>query len=406
MDAIRLLGADAEPGSWVSHGRTYAEQRYSPLDQVNDSNVADLKLAWYVDLDTNRGQEATPIVVDGVLYSTSAWSKVQAVDAKTGRLLWQYDPEVPGIWDVRACCGVQNRGAAVWKGRVYSATLDGRLLALDANTGELIAELDRQDTSRKFRGRRLTERFVAKGRDGKTDIWGIIHLPRGYSADRRYPVVENIYAGPHDHHVPKAFRTSYRHQHQIADRGIIVVQIDGMGTAWRSKAFHDVCHRNLRDAGFPDRIAWMKSAAEKHPAMDLNRVGIYGGSAGGQNAMAALLWHGTFYKAAVADCGCHDNRMDKLWWNEQWMGLPGDGHYVANSNAENAYRLQGRLMLVVGELDRNVDPASTTQVVNQLIRANKDFEFLLIPGAGHGACERPYGSRRRADFLAQSLGAD
>ena len=277
----------------------------------------------------------------------------------------------------------------------------------DASDGRLITDLEVGDASEIIRSRgHLPERFVAKGRDGKTDIYGIIHRPLNFDAGQSYPIVENIYAGPHDHHVPRAFRSSYRHQQQIADRGMIVVQIDGMGTAWRSKAFHDVCYRNLRDAGFPDRIAWIRAAAETRPFMDTNRVGIYGGSAGGQNAMAALLWHGTFYRAAVADCGCHDNRMDKLWWNEQWMGWPVDEFYVSNSNTENAHRLQGHLMLVVGELDRNVDPASTTQVVNALIKADKDFTFLPIPGAGHGACEGPYGSRRRAEFLAEHLRAD
>jgi dipeptidyl aminopeptidase/acylaminoacyl peptidase len=176
-----------------------------------------------------------------------------------------------------------------------------------------------------------------------------------------------------------------------------------MGTAWRSKKFHDVCYKNLRDAGFTDRILWMKAAAKKYPWMDTSRVGIYGGSAGGQNAMGALLWHGTFYKAAVADCGCHDNRMDKLWWNEQWMGWPVDEHYVTNSSTENAHLLQGHLMLVVGEMDRNVDPASTTQVVSKLIAASKDFEFLLMPGVGHGACERPYARQKRARFFAEHL---
>jgi len=150
IDDARIAGADAEPHNWLAHGRTWSEQRFSPLDQVNDGNVGELGLAWYVDLDTNRGQEATPIVVDGVLYSTSAWSKVQAVDARTGRLLWQYDPEVPGIWDVRACCGVQNRGVAVWKGKVYSATLDGRLLSLDAETGELNWEINTTDQEQSY----------------------------------------------------------------------------------------------------------------------------------------------------------------------------------------------------------------------------------------------------------------
>jgi len=150
VNAERILNADSEPGNWLAHGRTFNEQRHSPLDQINVDTVGNLELAWYVDLDTKRGQEATPIVVDGVLYSTSAWSKVQAVDAKTGQVLWQYDPQVPGIWSVRACCGVQNRGAAVWQGRVVSATLDGRLLSLDAETGELIWEITTTDQAQSY----------------------------------------------------------------------------------------------------------------------------------------------------------------------------------------------------------------------------------------------------------------
>jgi dipeptidyl aminopeptidase/acylaminoacyl peptidase len=277
----------------------------------------------------------------------------------------------------------------------------------DASTGRLICSLEQADASEVVAARgSFPERFVAKGRDGVTDIWGILHRPRDFDPQRRYPVIENIYAGPHDHHVPKDFRASYRHQQQIADAGFVVVQIDGMGTAWRSKAFHDVCYRNLRDAGFPDRIAWIKAAAERYPFLDLARVGIYGGSAGGQNAMAALLWHGDFYRAAVADCGCHDNRMDKIWWNEQWLGLPDGDHYAANSNTEHADQMQGHLMLVVGELDRNVDPSSTTQVVGRLIKADKDFEFLLVVGSGHGACETPWAARRRIQFFQSHLPAD
>ena len=275
-----------------------------------------------------------------------------------------------------------------------------------AENGELICELAKDDTTDQFGNRRLTERFVAPGRDGKTDIWGIIHWPKNFDPRKKYPVVENIYAGPHDHHVPKTFRTRYRTQHRIADEGMIVVQIDGMGTAWRSKEFHDVCHKNLKDAGFPDRIAWMRAAANKFPQMDISRVGIYGGSAGGQNAMAALLWHNDFYKVAVADCGCHDNRMDKIWWNEQWMGWPIDESYRENSNTENAHLLKGDLMLIVGELDRNVDPASTTQVVNQLIKHDKDFEFVLVTGTGHGSAETPWASRKRLNFLKEHLGVE
>ncbi len=150
IDSNRIVNADAEPGNWLAHGRTFNEERYSPLDQINLDTIGDLELAWFLDLDTNRGQEASPIIVDGVLYSTSAWSKIQAVDARSGQMLWQYDPQVPGIWDVRACCGVQNRGAAVWQGRVISGTLDGRLLALDAKTGELIWEVLTTDQAQSY----------------------------------------------------------------------------------------------------------------------------------------------------------------------------------------------------------------------------------------------------------------
>lgn len=250
----------------------------------------------------------------------------------------------------------------------------------------------------------LPRRFVAQGRDGETDIYGMIVLPYDFdpNSDKRYPVLELIYAGPHSAHVPKSFGR-FNDLRKTADLGFIVVRIDAMGTSQRSKAFHDVCWKNIADAGFPDRIAWMKAAAKQIPQMDLDRVGIWGGSAGGQNAMRALIDHGDFYKAAFADCGCHDNRMDKIWWNELWMGWPIGPHYEAQSNVTGAEKVTGKLMLSVGELDRNVDPASTMQVVDALIKADKDFELLFIPGAGHGAGSSPYGDRRRLDFFVRHL---
>jgi quinohemoprotein ethanol dehydrogenase len=140
VDAQRIIDADREPGNWMSHGRTYSEQRFSPLKEINDGNIGELGLAWYHDLDTDRGQEATPIVVDGVMYITSAWSKIFALNAATGALLWSYDPKVPPEWAVNACCDVVNRGVAVWKGKIFAGTLDGRLVALDAANGKLLWE--------------------------------------------------------------------------------------------------------------------------------------------------------------------------------------------------------------------------------------------------------------------------
>lgn len=255
-------------------------------------------------------------------------------------------------------------------------------------------------------GWRAPEPFVAKGRDGVTDIYGVIIRPTTFDSSRRYPVIENIYAGPHGSFVPKTFNEYYGMQ-ALADLGFIVVQIDGMGTANRSKAFHDVAAKNLKDAGFPDRILWHRAVAAKYPYYDVSRVGIYGGSAGGQNAMGALLFHPEFYKAAVAFAGCHDNRMDKIWWNEQWMGWPIGPQYAASSNVDNAWRLRGDLLLVVPELDTNVDPSSTLQVVNALIKANKTFDMLVMPGEDHGGGRRgpsaAYGDRKLWDFFVEHL---
>ncbi|NDA67919.1 MAG: S9 family peptidase, partial [Verrucomicrobia bacterium] len=271
--------------------------------------------------------------------------------------------------------------------------------------GTLVCELERGDARVLLAtGWRAPERFVAKGRDGATDIYGIIYCPTNFDPAKKYPVIEYIYAGPHSAFVPKAFGPMPGGWvREMAELGFIVVQCDGMGTSHRSKAFHDVCWQNLGDSGFPDRIAWLKAAATKHPELDLTRVGIYGGSAGGQSSTRALLAHGDFYKAAVSDCGCHDNRMDKIWWNEQWMGWPIGPHYAEQSNVTQAGNLRGKLMLVVGELDKNVDPSSTLQVANALVKADKDFDLLIIPGAGHGAAESPYGRRRRADFFVRHL---
>ena len=269
--------------------------------------------------------------------------------------------------------------------------------------GALLAELGRDDASKLIAaGFAFAERFVAKGRDGATDIHGIALMPRSRRDGERLPVIEAIYAGPHDFHVPKSFELQLRLR-ALCELGFCVVQIDGMGTNWRSKAFHDVCWQNLKDAGFPDRIAWIRAFAAKHADVDATRVGLFGGSAGGQNALAALLWHGDFYKAAAADCGCHDNRMDKIWWNEAWMGWPIDVHYAANSNVEHASRMQGKLLLTVGEMDRNVDPASTLQVVDALLKAGKDFDFVLVPGGGHGCGEMPTLAARRAAFFVRHL---
>jgi dipeptidyl aminopeptidase/acylaminoacyl peptidase len=271
-----------------------------------------------------------------------------------------------------------------------------------ASDGTLVAELERADIAAlTAAGWKPPEVFVAKGRDGTTDIWGVVVRPTNFDPAKTYPVLENIYAGPQGSFVPKSFAAFNAMQAQ-ADIGFIVVQIDGMGTNNRSKAFHDVAWRNLKDAGFPDRLLWHKAVAAKYPYYDISRVGLYGTSAGGQNSLGGLLFFPEFYKVAVSAAGCHDNRMDKIWWNEQWMGWPLGPEYAESSNVDNAYRLQGKVLLVVGEMDQNVDPSSTYQVVNQLIKHNKDFDLLVIPGAGHGS-GGAYGDHKRFDFFVRHL---
>ncbi len=268
--------------------------------------------------------------------------------------------------------------------------------------GKVLAEIQQADiTQLQQAGWQAPEVFTAKGRDGKTDIWGIIVRPSNFDPEKTYPVIEYIYAGPHSSFVPKTFRSYYWNHQQMAELGFIVVQIDGMGTSNRSKAFHDISWQNLKDGGFPDRKLWIKAAAEKYPFMDAENVGIYGTSAGGQNSAAALVFHSDFYDVAVSSCGCHDNRMDKIWWNEQFMGKIGP-HYAASSNIVNAHQMGGKIMLIVGELDDNVDPATTMQFVNELVKANKDHELVVIPGARHTSGGE-YGERKRKDFFVKNL---
>lgn len=278
-----------------------------------------------------------------------------------------------------------------------------RAVLREAATGKEIMPLETADISRlKAAGWKAPEVFVAKGRDGQTDMWGLIVRPTNFDPARKYPIIEYIYQGPGSHYVPKTFQAYNWYMTSLAELGFIVVMVDGMGTSFRSRAFENVCYQNLKDAGLPDHIAWIRAAARKYPYMDTDRVGIYGCSAGGQESTAAVLFHPDFYKAAYSACGCHDNRMDKIWWNELWMGYPVGNQYKENSNVENAHLLTRPLMLAVGEMDDNVDPASTMQLVNALIKADKDFELVVLPGARHTVGES-FGEHKRYDFFVRHL---
>ena len=232
---------------------------------------------------------------------------------------------------------------------VYSKVDQAPIAVLrDAKNGKIRMQLDKADISALLANDwKAPEVFSAKGRDGKTDMWGVIYRPSNFDPSKKYPVIEYIYSGPGDQYVPKTFSSYNWWMTSLAELGFIVVQVDGMTTSFRSKEFEEVCYKNLKDAGLPDHIAWIKAAAQKYPYMDIDRVGIFGCSAGGQESTGAVLFHPEFYKAAYSACGCHDNRMDKIWWNELWMGYPVDESYSACSNVDNAHLLSRPLMLVV-----------------------------------------------------------
>jgi dienelactone hydrolase len=286
----------------------------------------------------------------------------------------------------------------------YSTVTEAPVTVLrSAADGKVLSTLETADITQLLaKNWKQPEVFVAKARDGQTDIWGNIYFPTNFDPTKKYPVIEYIYAGPQSSFAQKSFRPYSPAFTGLCELGFIVVQMDGMGTSNRSKAFHDVCFQNIKDAGFIDRILWTKAAAATRPYMDISKVGIFGGSAGGQNSTSAVLFHPEFYKVAVSSCGCHDNRMDKMWWNEQWMGYPIGKHYEESSNVMNAAKLEGNLMLIVGEVDDNVDPASTMQVADALIKAKKDFELVVLPGVGH-TLGGEYGERKRRDFFVKHL---
>ncbi len=274
--------------------------------------------------------------------------------------------------------------------------------------GAVVATLGTADDARArakgWGGRRVVR---AKDRDGTHDIWGVVHFPHPFDPSKRHPVVEKIYAGPHGAHVPHGYAPWWDADiTDLTQSGFFVVQCDARGTFGRGRAFQAQAFGDLADAGLPDRVAWIRAAGARIPQMDLARVGIFGASAGGQNTAWALLRHGDFYRAGVADCGCHDNRLDKVWWNEQWLGWPVGPAYDRSRCANEAHRLAGPLLLTVGESDSNVDPRCTYELAEAFRAAGKSHLVSLevIKGAGHGAGELPAPRVLRVDFFRTHLG--
>src|SRR5215472_666169 len=252
-------------------------------------------------------------------------------------------------------------------------------------------------------GWKFAEPFHGKAADGTTDIYGLIWRPSNFDSSKKYPIIEHVYTGPQGFFVPKTFGTSLWLQ-SVAELGFVVVMVDGRGTIGRSHAFHQYSYRNLGGA-FDDHVSLIKQMAERYPYMDIERVGIFGTSAGGYGAAHAMLAFPDFYKVGVTTSGDHDARLDKAWWNELYQGYPVQDDYVQQSNVTMASRLQGHLLLEHGDIDENVHPVETMRFVDALMKANKNFDMLFVPNMYHGESGEHdlYLVRRRWDYFVQHL---
>ena len=248
------------------------------------------------------------------------------------------------------------------------------------------------------------EFFKVKGRDGKTDIYGVIYKPFNFDPTKKHPVIDGTYSGPHTIRSPKTFRKALINDDvPLAQLGFIVMNIDGLGSAFRSKEFKNHSWENWGDTGAEDHIIGIKEMAKKYSYIDTSRVGIYGHSAGGYVAVRALITHPEFYKVSVSSAGCHDLKIDKVWWPEHHMGVVGP-HYDEQSNIVNAAKIQGKLLLVHGDLDNNVNPVASLRLAAEMIENNKDFDLLIVPGHDHYTLYNcKCFIRRRWDFFVDNL---
>jgi len=278
---------------------------------------------------------------------------------------------------------------------------DGRtLLPLEtANIDRLVEEI----------GFEPAQVFTVKARDGVTDLYGIIYFPPDVDPEGSYPIITHIYPGPQVGSVGRAWDfKGGGDDFALAQLGFVVIQLDHLGTPWRSKAFHDNYYGDFNDNGLPDHVAAIRQLAARYPFVDLDRVGIYGHSGGGFATADAMFRFPDFFKVGVSGSGNHDNRSYNIYWAEKYQGelvkdtVKGTDNFADEANKTHAANLKGKLLLMHGDMDDNVHPAMTIQVVDALIKANKDFDLIIAPNRAHGLNE-PYFVRRRWDYFVRYL---
>ena len=293
----------------------------------------------------------------------------------------------------------------------YSTPTQPQVTVLRDSTGQTVTDVAREDITRlKAIGWLPPVQIQVKARDGVTDLYGFLFRPTNFSTDQRYPIINHVYPGPQTGSCGnRDFAAAHGDMQSLAELGFIVVCIDGEGTPFRSKAFHDAYFANLGDNTIPDQVAGLQQLSERYPWIDLQHTGVFGHSGGGNATVAAMFHYPDFFKVGVAESGNHDNRVYEDDWAEKWAGLlvenpDGTSNYTSQANEQTAKNLKGHLLLVHGTMDDNVPPANTLLVVDALVKANKDFDLLMIPNAQHayGAASQ-YMTRRRWDYFVRYL---
>jgi len=272
--------------------------------------------------------------------------------------------------------------------------------------GKLLVTVGKADISRLVAtGWKPPMPITVKARDGKTDLYGLMYLPTHLDSTKKYPIVNHIYPGPQTGSVGgRTFNPARGDAQALAELGFVVVEIDGMGTPWRSKAFHDAYYGNMGDNTLPDQIAGMRELAQRYKWIDIDRAGIYGHSGGGFATADAMFRYPDFFKVGISESGNHDNREYEDDWGERYEGLDDGKNYEEAANQNFAKNLKGKLLLAHGTMDNNVPPNNTLLVVDALIKANKDFDLLVLPNQPHGyGPDANYMMRRRWDYFVKNL---
>jgi dipeptidyl aminopeptidase/acylaminoacyl peptidase len=293
----------------------------------------------------------------------------------------------------------------------YSTPTEPATTVVRTMDGKIVMDVAKQDISKLVaNGWTPPTPIKVKARDGKTDLYGLMFKPSHFDASKKYPIVNNVYPGPQTGSCgSREFSAAHRDMQSLAELGFIVVCIDGMGTPWRSKSFHEAYYGNMGDDTIPDQVAGMKDLAAQYSFIDIDRAGIFGHSGGGNATAAAMFHYPDFFEVGIAESGNHDERDYEDDWAEKWAGVEvknadGTSNYDSQANQNTARNLKGHLLLAHGTNDDNVPPNETMLVVDALIKANKDFDLLLIPNVAHSyGPASQYMTRRRWDYFVQYL---